>query len=84
MRAQATACLAHVQEHCLMGIRGTVRRSNDGHIIHTNVDTDVIISEEPEYGSTEKPEELYVVVEHFAMGPFRHLARICRAHFARA
>ena len=22
------------QEHCLMGIRGTVRRAQDGHIIH--------------------------------------------------
>jgi hypothetical protein len=34
-----------------MGIKGTVRRSTDGHIIHANVDTDIIISEEPEYGS---------------------------------
>jgi hypothetical protein len=33
-----------------MGIKGTVRRSSDGHIIHANVDTDIIISEEPEYG----------------------------------
>lgn len=33
-----------------MGIKGTVRRSTDGHIIHANVDTDIIISEEPEYG----------------------------------
>ena len=34
-----------------MGIKGTVRRSTDGHIIHANVDTDIIISEEPEYGT---------------------------------
>lgn len=33
-----------------MGIRGTVRRSTDGHIIHANIDTDVIIAEEPPYG----------------------------------
>ena len=33
-----------------MGIRGTVRRSTDGHIIHANIDTDIIISEEPSYG----------------------------------
>lgn len=33
-----------------MGIKGTVRRSTDGHIIHANVDTDIIISEEPAYG----------------------------------
>jgi hypothetical protein len=36
-----------------MGIKGTVRRSSDGHIIHANVDTDIIISEEPEYGKVD-------------------------------
>jgi hypothetical protein len=36
-----------IQEHCLMGIKGTVRRSTDGHIIHANIDTDIIIAEEP-------------------------------------
>ncbi len=51
-----------------MGVRGNVRRSVDGHIIHTNVDTDVIISDEPEYGSTAKPEEMYAVIEHFSLG----------------
>lgn len=51
-----------------MGVRGNVRRSTDGHIIHANVDTDVIISEEPEYGSTAKPEEIYAVIEHFSLG----------------
>lgn len=61
---------AHPQEHCLMGVRGNVRRSTDGHIIHANVDTDVIISEEPDYGSTAKPEEMYAVIEHFALGGF--------------
>ena len=34
-------------EHCLVGIKGTVRRNYDGHIIHANVDTDVMLSEEP-------------------------------------
>lgn len=33
-----------------MGIKGTVRRSTDGHIIHANIDTDIIIAEEPPYG----------------------------------
>jgi mRNA m6A methyltransferase non-catalytic subunit len=56
------------QEHCLMGVRGNVRRSTDGHIIHANVDTDVIISEEPDYGSTAKPEEIYAIIEHFSLG----------------
>lgn len=31
-------------EHCLMGIKGTVRRNFDGHLIHANVDTDVMLS----------------------------------------
>lgn len=53
------------QEHCLMGIRGNVKRHLDGHIIHANMDTDVIVSEEPPLGSTEKPEELYDIIERF-------------------
>ncbi|CAG8699295.1 16198_t:CDS:2 [Funneliformis mosseae] len=57
------------KEHCIMGIKGTVRRSTDGHFIHCNVDTDVIISEEPHYGvGTAKPEELYHIIEHFCLG----------------
>lgn len=31
------------KEHCLVGIKGTVRRAEDTHLIHTNIDTDVII-----------------------------------------
>ncbi len=57
-----------LQEHCLMGIKGTVRRTTDGHLIHANIDTDIIISEEPPTGSTKKPEELYQVIERFAQG----------------
>ncbi|KAK4353564.1 hypothetical protein RND71_025758 [Anisodus tanguticus] len=56
------------KEHCLLGIKGTVRRSTDGHIIHANIDTDVIIAEEPPYGSTAKPEHMYRIIEHFALG----------------
>jgi mRNA (2'-O-methyladenosine-N6-)-methyltransferase len=51
-----------------MGIRGTVKRGIDGHLIHSNVDTDVIVSEEPPLGSTEKPEELYSIIERFCAG----------------
>ena len=39
-----------LQEHCLMGIKGTIRRSTDGHIIHANIDTDIIIAKEPPHG----------------------------------
>ncbi|KAL6980339.1 mRNA (2'-O-methyladenosine-N(6)-)-methyltransferase [Sarracenia purpurea var. burkii] len=75
-KANATPGLRHdshtlfqrSKEHCLMGIKGTVRRSTDGHIIHANIDTDVIIAEEPPYGSTAKPEDMYRIVEHFALG----------------
>ena len=38
-----------------MGIKGTVRRSTDGDFIHANVDIDLIIDEEPEVGSLDKP-----------------------------
>jgi len=55
-------------EHCLVGIKGTVRRNYDGHQIHANVDTDVMLSEEPPYGATDKPSELYAIIEHFAQG----------------
>lgn len=37
---------ASQKEHCLMGIRGTVRRSTDSHFVHCNVDTDVMIWED--------------------------------------
>lgn len=51
-----------------MGIKGTVRRSLDGDFIHANVDIDLIIEEEFEYGSDEKPEELRHIIEHFCLG----------------
>lgn len=38
-----------------MGIKGTVRRSTDGHFIHCNIDTDVIVSEEAPYNGKYQP-----------------------------
>ena len=38
--------LASQKEHCLMGIRGTVRRSTDTRFAHCNVDTDVLLWED--------------------------------------
>ena len=55
-------------EHCLVGIKGTVRRNTDGDKIHANVDTDVMLSEEPPYGAADKPQEIYAIVEHFCNG----------------
>ena len=40
-----------------------MRRSTDGHIIHANIDIDIIIEEEKQYGSTEKPEEIFKIME---------------------
>lgn len=57
--------LHRTTEHCLMGIKGTVRRAIDTHIIHANVDTDLIIAEEPPLGNFSKPEEIYNIIEHF-------------------
>ena len=43
---EPNSVLQHTKEHCLMGIKGTVRRSTDGDFIHANVDIDLIITEE--------------------------------------
>ncbi|KAL5230173.1 hypothetical protein ABZP36_028949 [Zizania latifolia] len=68
LRHDSNTLFQHSKEHCLMGIKGTVRRSTDGHIIHANIDTDIIIAEEPTDGSTKKPEDMYRIIEHFALG----------------
>ncbi|XP_046859175.1 N6-adenosine-methyltransferase non-catalytic subunit-like isoform X1 [Xenia sp. Carnegie-2017] len=44
---EPNAIFQHTKEHCLMGIKGTVRRSTDFDFIHANVDIDLIITEEP-------------------------------------
>ncbi|XP_003740531.1 N6-adenosine-methyltransferase non-catalytic subunit [Galendromus occidentalis] len=62
------AVFQRTKEHCLMGIKGTVRRSTDGDFIHANVDIDLIISEEPQFGKMEKPEEIFHIIEHFCLG----------------
>lgn len=62
------AVFQRTKEHCLMGIKGTVRRSTDWDFIHANIDIDLIISEEPEFGGIEKPEEIFHIVEHFCLG----------------
>jgi len=60
------AVFQRTKEHCLMGIKGTVRRSTDGDFIHANVDIDLIITEENE--SSEKPTEIFHIIEHFCLG----------------
>lgn len=43
-------------------------RSKDAHLLHSNCDIDVIVTQEPAIGSTEKPDELYEIIERFWMG----------------
>ena len=51
-----------------MGIKGTVKRNQDGHFIHANVDLDVIVADEPDFGDLSKPEEIFRTMEHFCLG----------------
>lgn len=90
--------LTHTKEHCLMGIRGTVRRSTDGHFAHCNIDTDVIVWEPDANGERtairrhlwlmrmadplRKPPELYTLIENFCMGT-RRLELFGKANNAR-
>lgn len=48
--------------------RGDVKKASDPNFIHPNIDTDVIVSEEPDFADTEKPEEIYIIVERFCLG----------------
>lgn len=68
---ESGAILQRTKEHCLMGIKGTVRRSVDSHFIHTNIDIDLIITEEPDFGRPDKPEEIFHIIEHFCLGKRR-------------
>lgn len=65
---QKESILQQTKEHCLVGIKGAVKRGSDSHFIHSNIDTDVIVSEEPALASTEKPQELYRIIERFCLG----------------
>jgi len=66
--AYESSVFVRSKEHCLMGIRGTVRRGQDSHLINSNLDIDVIVDEMPsEFASTAKPEELYNIIERFCL-----------------
>jgi hypothetical protein len=45
--------------------RGDMKRPSDQFFIHANIDTDVIVAEEPEFADTEKPEEIYNIIERY-------------------
>ncbi|KAJ3759967.1 MT-A70-domain-containing protein [Lentinula raphanica] len=63
-----TSLLTRTKQHCLIGIRGTVRRSTDSWFVHCNVDTDVIIWEGDPCDPTRKPPEMYTLIENFCLG----------------
>ncbi|ODQ63083.1 hypothetical protein NADFUDRAFT_53731 [Nadsonia fulvescens var. elongata DSM 6958] len=58
--------------HCLMGLKGTLRRNQDSDLIHCNVDTDVILGQEentPKKGNNINviPEQIYTIIENFSL-----------------
>lgn len=63
-----TTVLQRVKEHCLVGLKGDVRRASDSYFIHANIDTDVIVDEEPPFGGPGKPKEIYQIIERFCLG----------------
>ncbi|KAI0830122.1 MT-A70-domain-containing protein [Trametes gibbosa] len=77
-----TSLLTRTKQHCLMGIRGTVRRSTDSWFVHCNVDTDVLIWEGDPSDPTLKPPETYTLIENFCLGQ-RRLEIFGRARTAR-
>lgn len=67
-KASNSQLLHRVKEHCLVGLKGDVKKASDSHFIHSNIDTDVIVDEEPEIGLTQKPQEIYDIIERFCLG----------------
>ncbi|CAE8742747.1 unnamed protein product [Polarella glacialis] len=63
-----TSMLQRTKEHCIVGVKGTLKRSVDTHFLHANCDVDLIMEEEKGFGSTLKPSELYETIEHFCLG----------------
>lgn len=52
--------------HCLMGLKGTLRRSEDADLINCNIDTDTVL-ESPSDRPNVIPENIYRVIENFAL-----------------
>lgn len=51
-----------------MGIRGDNKKANESYFIHPNIDTDVIMTEEPPIGNFDKPSEIKTLIERFCLG----------------
>lgn len=82
-QSSAGGAFATTSVHCLMGIRGTVKRSTDSNFVHCNVDTDVLFWPGEKADGTsmtsspspvdlrKKPPELYSIIENFCLGTRR-------------
>ncbi|PWN50633.1 MT-A70-domain-containing protein [Violaceomyces palustris] len=70
-QASTSSAFTRTVQHCLMGIRGTVRRSTDTRFVHCNVDTDVILWEGEQADPTKKPPEMHRLIENFCLGTRR-------------
>lgn len=57
-----------MKEHCLVGYKGEAKKASDHTLIHPNIDIDVVVTEEPDVGSLEKPTEIYEIIERFCLG----------------
>lgn len=73
-RSPTASVFRSSKQHCLMGIRGTVRRRDDTRFVHCNIDTDVIVWEGDageSFDARAKPPELMDLVENFCLGTRR-------------
>jgi N6-adenosine-specific RNA methylase IME4 len=59
-------CVIKTTWHCLLGLKGTLRRSEDFDLINCNVDTDVIMQSPAERPNI-VPEAIYEIIENFCL-----------------
>lgn len=64
--------MKRVKEHCLVGLQEIADKSIDPVYLHPNIDSDVILSEQPDNQDPRyffsKPKEIYDLIERFCLG----------------
>ncbi len=56
-------------EHFLVGIKDNIDRDKDDHLVHSNIDTDVIVSDgDPGIETLDFPVELFHILERLCLG----------------
>ncbi len=63
-----TSFMKKTKEHCLVGLKDWSENKNYPNFIHPNIDTDVILSEQPDWSNFDKPNEIYEIIERFCLG----------------